>query len=417
MDVEFILLLVSLIVVFGYIAEKIFEKIGLPDTLFLIGIGFIIGPSGLNYIKPQSLGILAPLLTTITLLFLMFDGALYIDLKSFAEGVGKSILIGLVNFALSTLCITLIFFFVFDNLLIALMLGFCLGGVSSAFVIPVLKQVEPKKKVYSILTLESAITDVLAIVFAIAIIELIISKTFQFKGIFSEIASLFSVAGTVGILAGFLWIFIEDKIIEKDRYYMVTVGYVVLIYIIAEYLGGNGAIAALFVGMVLANSKMLISFLKKIKRGKVKLPEGVEHNGEKIEDIVTRREKQFYEEISFFLKTFFFVYIGMLLNIKNLKAMAVGSGIAICLFILRNITSLMTKTYAKSDRLLFNSLFARGIAPAVIILIALERNIKIEQTIVDCVYFVITLTIVLSAIRIFIYRLKQKKSLSSTGKK
>ena len=44
---------------------------------------------------------------------------------------------------------------------ISILTGFALGGVSSAFVIPVLKGMGIKSKIYSLLTLESALTDVL----------------------------------------------------------------------------------------------------------------------------------------------------------------------------------------------------------------------------------------------------------------
>ena len=71
----------------------------------------------------------------------------------------------------------------------------------------------------------------------------------------------------------------------------------------------------------------------------------------------------FYQEISFFLKTFFFVYIGLLLNIENLKAVLIGSVIAVSILLLRSLSLLITHNYKPFDRMLINSLFARGIAP------------------------------------------------------
>ncbi len=90
--------------------------------------------------------------------------------------------------------------------------------------------------------------------------------------------------------------------------------------------------------------------------------------------------------------------------------MAVGTGIAVGIMLLRNLTSLLTKKYKEFDRMLINSLFARGIAPAAIILMAKEKNLLADQTIIDTVYFVITATIILSSLRVFIYKIKLKKS-------
>jgi NhaP-type Na+/H+ or K+/H+ antiporter len=117
----------------------------------------------------------------------------------------------------------------------------------------------------------------------------------------------------------------------------------------------------------------------------------------------------FYQEISFFLKTFFFVYIGILLNVKNLTAVGIGLGTAVAVMLLRNISMLMTKSYKPSDRVLINSLFGRGIAPAAILLMATEKQLLMDQTIIDTVYFIITATIILSSLRVFFYKRKVTK--------
>ena len=412
MDVNSILLIVSLIVFLGYLAEWLFRKINIPDTLLLIVVGFVIGPNAANLFDPHRLGTLAPLFTTFTLLFLMFEGALYIDLRSFAEGIGAGITIGFSLFFISAGVVSGIFYFLLNDLFLAMMLGFALGGISSAFIIPILKQVKVDKKLYSILTLESALTDVLAIVFATTMMELKRLNTFELNGVFSQIASLFFVAGMLGILAGFLWIFLEkQQIIEGDRNYIMTIAYVVFLYFIAEYLGGNGAIAAMCFGMVIANSRVLLSMWQKVKSPKRKIVE--EEREEKIDktvNVVSSRERMFYREISFFLKTFFFVYIGVLLNVRNLRAVLIGTGIAIVIMLLRYVSLLLTRKYHAIDRMLVNALFARGIAPAAILLVAMGKGLLTDPTIIDAVYVIITTTIILSSIKIFLYKSKVNRS-------
>lgn len=407
MDINSYLLLVAVIVFLGYLAEWGFRKINIPDTLLLILVGFIIGPNVLNYADPARLGTLAPLFTTFTLLFLMFDGSLSIDLKSFAEGIGAGITIGVTNFIISSLVVAGVFYLITADVISALMLGFALGGVSSAFIIPILKQVTVDKKLYSVLTLESALTDVLAIVFAITMIGLIDLPVFNIKSVFSQIASLFFVAGVVGIMGGFLWMYMEDKLVNGDSNYMMTVAYVVLIYFLAEYLGGNGAIAAMAFGIVIANSRILTEIGEKIKKPKKK--QGEEEKKTRITNIVSRRERQFYQEISFFLKTFFFVYIGLLLNAENWKALLLGTAIAAAIMLLRNISWFLTKSYKPHERELVNALFARGIAPAAIVLLAKGKGLLGDALTTDTVYVVITATIIFSSARLFIYKRKLNK--------
>ncbi|MEN8154516.1 MAG: cation:proton antiporter [Acidobacteriota bacterium] len=405
MNVNFILLLFSLIIIFGYIAELIFDKFNISDTLLLIILGFLIGPNVLNYIQPESLGLLAPFFTTFTLLFLMFEGSLKLDLKSFFRGFSSGVVIALFYFLLSSLAVTAVFHYFGFDLIMSLMIGFSLGGVSTSFIIPVLNQLNPGKEIRSVLTIEAAMTDVLAIVMALAIIELKVTRVFALKEVLSELASLFAVASIVGIIFGALWIFLEEKLV-KDKDYMVTIGYVVLLYFLTEYLGGNGAIAALFYGMILTNSIKLRMFIRKIVKG-----ENVENGS--IKKIISVREKEFYDEISFFLKTFFFVYLGILLNVKNTKAILIGSVTAVALLVIRQtgyLFGFMKKGFKRGELFLINSLFARGIAPVAIVLMAINKGVLSDNMVIDSIYFTITATIILSSIMIFFYkRLYSKK--------
>ena len=187
---------------------------------------------------------------------------------------------------------------------------------------------------------------------------------------------------------------------------MVTVAYVFLVYLLTEFLGGNGAIAALFLGIVLANSKILMELLSRIRR---KRGSKDKNSQDGIEPVVTKRGRMFYDEVSFFLKTFFFVYIGLLLNIRNTRAVVLGICIAVALMLFRNLSSLLTRSHEKKDRMLVNSLFARGIASAIIILIAARRGLAYESLLFDTVYIVITATIVLSSIRVYFYDRYRKR--------
>lgn len=400
MDTNTILLLIALIVFIGYLAEWGFRKVNIPDTLLLLTVGFILGPNITGIVSPDSLNGIAPIFTTITLLFLMFDGSLSINLKSLAAGFGAGITIGFTNFILSSVIIAGIMYILVSDIMLSLMLGFALGGVSSAFIIPVLNQIDVGKKIYSVLTLESALTDVLAIVFAITVIELKLMNVLDLKNIMSQIASLFFVAGVIGVIAGALWIYIEVHLTLGDQNYMMTIAYVILIFFISEYLGGNGAIAAMAFGIVIANSKILSELKNRAISAKP--------DDKNIKTIVSHREKAFYKEISFFLKTFFFVYIGLLLNLRNLNAVMIGSIISVAIMLLRNISYIFTKSYKDCERTLVNSLFARGIAPAAIVLVAIERGVIADKTVIDTVYFVITATVILSSIKVFFYKRHQK---------
>ncbi len=398
--VNMILLVVAGILFFGFIAEFIFKKFGIPDLLLLIILGFIIGPHGFGYVSPEQLESAAPVFTTFALLFLLFDGAFNIDLSSFMRGLSKSLGITMVNFVVSALGITIVVFiagkFLWDfTFMQALLTGLTLGGISSAFVIPLIKQLPLKSDTVSILTLESAITDVLCIVGAITAIEIIKVDSFQMQVMLSTIASIFAVAGLIGIVAGVVWIFLVVNVLKEHKSYMVTIAYVILVYIIAEFLHGNGAIATLFLGLMLRNSKQLTELFQRIvshDQQKAKQPIGVA--------VTTHYEELFYMQISFFLKTFFFVYIGILFRINNPYELILGIAIVALLLGSRQASSFLTKEFPDYDRRIVNALFARGLAAAAITQMIVLNEVPNATVIAGIVYVVIGLSILFSSIRV-----------------
>jgi potassium/hydrogen antiporter len=406
-DVTLILLGISFILMFGFFAEFAFRKLGIPDILFLLMLGFVLGPHVLGYVPLDQIEKLAPVFTTFTLLFLMYDGAFNIDLASFAKGVGKGLGITFYNFFISSIVVFLAMILFKFSWEIALLTGFILGGISSAFVIPLLKQMNVKGETYFILTFESALTDVLCIVFAFTMIEIITLNSFSFKLIIGKLASLFAVAGVSGIIAGIVWIIIVRRVLKEHKAYMITVAYVILVYVITEFLNGNGAIAVLFLGLVLKNSRNLQHIVQNIIRKDKRIEKKPSYNGITVTSPI---EEMFYSQISFFLKTFFFVYIGILFNLTDRKALLIGGIITILLMFSRTLSKSITKRFNSFDRKLINSIFARGLAAAAIAQIVAATKIPQAESIVNIVYAVIIMSIFLSSVKVFILRRRSNVS-------
>jgi potassium/hydrogen antiporter len=403
------LLAVSLILFFGFFAGWVFKKFSIPDVLFLIILGFIIGPFVLKYVSPESLSGIAPIFTTFTLVFLLFDGAFNIRLSSLIREFSSSFILTMFNFVISSIIVAVIMW-VFGfwlggiSFLVALLIGFILGGVSSSFVIPILQQVKISEKVYSLLALESALTDVFCIVFSLTIIEIFNLGGFGIQATLGQIASLFAVAGLVGLLGGVIWIFLILRVF-KEHNYMIAIAYLLLIYVVTQFLGGNGAIAALFFGLILKNSKQLSSIIKGILTNKAKEKRKA-LKGELGVSVTTPSEQYFYHQISFFLKTFFFVYIGVLIDLSDWRALVIGILLSFVLMGTRMASLVLTKKMASENRSLVNAIFARGLAAAAIAQLAMTAGIPNAGFIAKIVYVTITGTIVLSSIRVFLIKRK-----------
>ncbi len=403
------LLSISFILFFGFFSEFIFRRFNIPDVLFLIILGFILGPHVLGYLDPSFFVDIAPIFTTFALLFLLFDGAFNINLSSLIREFSQSFVLTTYNFFISSAVITgVLFLFKFD-ITTSLLVGFALGGVSSAFVIPVLQEMKVGQKVYSLLALESALTDVFCIVFSLTVLEVMSLGGFGVQKILTQLSSLFAVAAMVGIIGGIVWIFLVLKFFREHNY-MMAIAYLIFIYVAADFLNGNGAIATLFFGLVLNNSKQLSSIIKGITTKNTSLKKRKDIiAGDLGVSITTPSEEYFYHQISFFLKTFFFVYIGILIDLSDWKALLIGIILSFLLWAARCASSLLTKRYSSWDRKLINVIFARGLAAAAIAQIAISQGVMHAEFLAKVIYVVITGTILLSSLSVFVFRIQKKR--------
>jgi cell volume regulation protein A len=98
---------------------------------------------------------------------------------------------------------------------------------------------------------------------------------------------------------------------------MLTVAVAMLVYVMSEQVFGAGsaAVAVLFFGLTLGNSE---SLSRRIKRRYVLSP----------------KIKEFHSEITFFVRTFFFVYLGLVASIQA-RYLIFGVALSIALIVAR----------------------------------------------------------------------------------
>ena len=242
-------------------------------------------------------------------------------------------------------------------------------------------------------------------------------NSLNFQVVFGTIASLFAVAGFVGIIAGIIWIIIVMKIFREHKSYMITIAYLILIYVLTEYLKGNGAIAALFFGLMLKNSKDITTlFSKLLYRGEDKSKQE-ELKQKYVIDVTNENEEFFYSQISFFLKTFFFVYIGLLINFSDTRAIIIGLIISGLLMVSRHINKYLTKHFSEFDQRIISGIYARGLASAAIAQVVVVKAIPRAAELVNIVYAVILFTIVINSINIYVIKSRYGKKSKTENKK
>ena len=314
--------IIGLLILTAHLFSEIFSRKRIPDVLFLIIIGLLIGPI-FHWLSPDSLGNAGSLFSGITLVTILFESGTQLRFSALKDSFRGALRLTALNFIMSAIAVWLVAWLALKiDPVVSMMLGCILGGTASAVVIPIVRQMRMSEKPAIMLILEAAIGNVFSIVLALALMQAIKSRHVEFGAILGDIFSSFILATVMGLFGAIFWALILDQVRNIKYSILTTPAFVFIIYGINEWMGFSGAIAALAFGIGLANIDGIYNaWLKKfIKKVPVNLNE---------------TERSLFSELVLLLKTFFFIYVGISIQLKRWEPIVIGLGISVLLFIIR----------------------------------------------------------------------------------
>ena len=314
--------IIGLLIFTAHLFSEIFSRKRIPDVLFLIIIGLLIGPI-FHWLSPDSLGNAGSLFSGITLVTILFESGTQLRFSALKDSFKGALRLTALNFIMSAIAVWLVAWLALKiDPVVSMMLGCILGGTASAVVIPIVRQMRMSEKPAIMLILEAAIGNVFSIVLALALMQAIKSRHVEFGAILGDIFSSFILATVMGLFGAIFWALILDQVRNIKYSILTTPAFVFIIYGINEWMGFSGAIAALAFGIGLANIDGIYNaWLKKfIKKVPVNLNE---------------TERSLFSELVLLLKTFFFIYVGISIQLKRWEPIVIGLGISVLLFIIR----------------------------------------------------------------------------------
>ncbi|MBI4895198.1 MAG: cation:proton antiporter [Candidatus Aenigmarchaeota archaeon] len=372
-DAWTLVVLIGVTVLLGYIGNHIFSKTKIPDVIWLIIFGLVI--AYFNLIPRDPFIAMSAIMASIALFIILFDSGLNIDFFKLIKNVSRSVVLAVLGFVLTTTAVALFtLYFMNFSLLQGLLLGAILGGTCSTTVVGIIGGIRVKDDMKTLLSLESILTDPITIIVSMALIGLMVPIHGLFGSPIQSIVSAFSIGIVVGLFSGILWLFVLDKIKNKPFDYMVTLGVLFLVFAAAEFTGGSGAIAALFFGIVLGNGKVFSKMLRFKK-----------------EYSVSDHLKKIQAEITFFIRAFFFVFLG-LVAIINITYLLYGLGIAAVIIIARFIAvriSIIKMDTGSFEKKIAYGMAPRGLASAVLAQLALTYQVPGSEIFASIIFIVI----------------------------
>ncbi len=308
MNLTYLFGLLGGLLVLAFAANRLFRWTRIPDVVVLMATGVVIGPV-LGWARADQFRDVTHAFGTLALILILFEGGLDLKIRETISHFPGGLLFGVLAYAITTFSAGWI---VSASLRISrqdgLLAGAVIGCTSSTIVLPVLQQWKAKEAVKIILLLESTLGDILGVLtvgFLLATHRSGGSVVGDFlTGFFSQVA----ISLGVSFLIGLAWSRLLPYLSEQQFWQVVTFSMVLLLYAGTESLGGSGLLAVLGFGLTLSNvsggRRSVVPTLFQFSQGGAGAHEQI---------------LNFHAELSFLVRTFFFVLIGVVVELSGLR--------------------------------------------------------------------------------------------------
>ena len=377
-EAHIILLAAGMVIFLGVAGEAFFKKTGIPDVAFLMVLGVIIGPV-LGIIHPEAVIQIVPYFAALALIIIMFDGGLNLDIRHVIRTAHFSFTLAILGFVLSVIMITLGAHYALGwGWLESLLLGSIVGGSSSAIVFGLVRNVKISEETKSMLSFESALTDILATIIAFILFEAVLAGHFDIQTLQETLGRAVVVGLVLGFGVGIPWMYVSTKLGNAQHAYMLTLGILFVLFFLANSFGESGALTALVFGLMIGNKAHLAKILK------FRLPR-------------VESDDPTHNQLTFLVRSFFFVFVGLMASFGQIEYMIFGILITVAVYFGRVIVGrlTLTKRFSRLDRAVTNSMIPRGLAAAVLATYPITLGLPNAEAYPQLIFFIILSSVII----------------------
>ncbi|MBV8811710.1 MAG: cation:proton antiporter [Acidobacteriaceae bacterium] len=386
------ILVVGTLVFLAHAFTGVFSRTRIPDVLLLTIIGILLGPI-LHLVTPASFGAIGPVFSAVTLIIILFEAGLSLDLDVLRGAIRPTLTLTLANFLLTMISVGLVGWYLMGSSpRVAFMLGAIIGSTSPAVIVPLTRKLAIAQSTRTTLFLESAVSDVISIVVAIGIMDSFQFGKLRVGQMIGQIIATLILAGLFGALSAFIWSALLLRVRALENSIFTTPAFVFVLFGIVELLGFSGYVAAVVFGAVLGNIEVFhrIPWLQGL------LP------SEPI--TLNQPERDFLGEVVFLLKTFFFIYVGVSIKFTDLPLVYVAIALTGLIFLIRIPSAWLAldRTTPIRDASLVAIMSPKGLAAVVLASMPLEANLPGGRELQAITYSVVFASIVFTSLLSFL---------------
>jgi potassium/hydrogen antiporter len=379
MQTPIIIIIIGVFIFWGHYLSAVFERRGIPDVLGLMLIGMILGPvTGL--VDATNFGTFGSLFSNLVLIFILFESGTDLKISEVKASFKESAGITMLGFLITWIVLSVLCYFIFNlSILACLFIGATLGGTSSAVVVGLVRKIAVTPKTSTTLIMESVETDVFTLAIPISILGLMMTGHIEINLVLSQFIAALIIALMIGIGGAFLWAIIINRLPDLKSTKFSTPAFLFILYGITEFLSFSGPLTALSFGIAIGNLKYFE-------------PRILDRVIPDIVIVLPPEERSFFSELVFLLRTFFFVFIGISIQIHRMDWLMWGAlmTFALCLARVLYVPLVVPKSTPLMDKAVISSMIPKGLGAAVVATLPFQRGVA-DGNIIQAICFSVIL--------------------------
>ena len=256
-----VILTLSLLLVAGLLARLLATLVHVPEIVFLLAIGALLGPSALDVLDVPLDSLGAQLVFTLGVSSILFYGGLNLSLEILRKvwlSLGLLAVLGVVVTAVITgAAAALVFGIPFEQ---GLLIGAVLSPTDPAILIPLFIGSRLRPKVAQTVVAESAFNDPTGAVLALAVAGALISGKNSLTGPAGDFLGQLALSTVGGVIAGIVLsaaISSRRTGIWRESSAIAVLAVVAMSYVSLDFAGGSGYLGAFLAGLIVGNMRML----------------------------------------------------------------------------------------------------------------------------------------------------------------
>lgn len=259
--IDKLVLVCGILLVSGVLVTKLSARIGMPVLVLFLLVGMVAGSEGVGGIEFEDYR-LTHAIGTLALIMILFDGGLGTSLAAIRLSWKPSVLLATLGVLVTAVITGLAASWILNiSMMEGLLLGSIVSSTDASAVFAVLRwgRVGLPNRIASVLEVESASNDPMAIFLTISCIEILLGNVSIGPKLLEFFGTQMLIGGVVGLTGGraAVWVLNHVELDATGMYPVLASAFALLIYGGVAYLGGSGFLAVYLAGVVIGNHAVI----------------------------------------------------------------------------------------------------------------------------------------------------------------